>query len=99
MTAPAIPEIWFKAQRVLRTIIQVGIPSFLGLALLLPQLIEALGLPADSELRLWMVGVAAAVTAVAAALARIMAIPAVNAWLTKIGLGSIPRSEIGKLPD
>lgn len=87
-------EIWYKAQRVLRTIVQVGIPAILGFALLLPQLIEALGLPVDSELRLWLVGVAAVVTAVAAAITRIMAIPAVNAWLTKIGLGSVPRSAV-----
>jgi hypothetical protein len=87
-------EIWYKAQRVLRTLVAVIIPAFLGFALLLPQLIEALGLPVDSELRLWLVAVAAGVTAVAAAITRIMAIPAVNAWLTKIGLGSVPKSAV-----
>lgn len=87
-------EIWYKAQRVLRTIVQVGIPTFLGFALVLPQIIEALGLPADSEVRLWLVAVAAIVTAVAGALSRVMAIPAVNAWLTKIGLGSVPKSAV-----
>jgi hypothetical protein len=86
------PDIWYKTQRVLRTIVQVGIPAFLTFALVLPQIIEALGLPVDSELRLWLLGIAGAVTAVAAALSRIMAIPAVNSWLTKIGLGSIPKS-------
>lgn len=88
----AVPDIINKGQRVLRTIVQVGIPAFLGFALVLPQIIEALGLPVDSELRLWLVGVAAAVTAVAGAIARVMAIPAVNVWLTSIGLGSIPKS-------
>ena len=87
-------EIWYKAQRVLRTIVQVGIPAFLAFALVLPQLIEALGLPADSRVRLWLLAVAAVVTAVAAALTRLMAIPAVNAWLTRIGLGSVPASAI-----
>lgn len=91
-------EIWYKSKRVLRTVVQVGIPAFLSFALVLPQLIEALGLPVDSELRLWLVGVAAAVTAVAAALSRIMAIPAVNAWLTKIGLGSVPKSAVAVRP-
>jgi|SRR5690606_13029734 len=86
------PDIWYVAQRVLRTIVQVGIPAFLTFALVLPQIIEALGLPVDSELRLWLLGIAGAVTAVAAALSRIMAIPAVNTWLTKIGLGSIPKA-------
>lgn len=88
----AVPEIINKGQRVIRTVVQVGIPAFLGFALVLPQIIEALGLPVDSELRLWLVGVAAAVTAVAGAIARVMAIPAVNLWLTHIGLGSVPKS-------
>ena len=87
-------EIWYKAQRVLRTIVAVVIPAFLGFALLLPQLIDALGLPDDSTLRLWLLGIAAGVTAVAAAITRIMAIPAVNAWLTKIGLGSVPKKAV-----
>lgn len=90
--------IWYKAQRVLRTVVAVGIPAFLGFALLLPQIIEALGLPADSQLRLWLVGVAAIVTAVAGAITRIMAIPAVNAWLTKVGLGSVPKSAVQATP-
>jgi len=84
-------DIWFKAQRVLRTTVAVGIPTFLALALVLPQIIDALGLPVESALYLWLVGLAAGVTAVAAAITRIMAIPAVNAWLTKVGLGSVPK--------
>lgn len=88
-------EIWYKAQRVLRTLVQVVIPAFLGFAVVLPLIIEALGLPVDSELRLWLVGVALGVTGVATAISRIMAIPQVNAWLTKIGLGSVPKSAIG----
>ncbi|ARC55967.1 hypothetical protein AS850_02625 [Frondihabitans sp. 762G35] len=91
-TTPQVQEIWFKSQRVLRTIVQVGIPAFLSGALLLPQLIDALGLPVDNELRLWLVGVSAAITAAAAALTRIMAIPAVNAFATRFGLGSVPRA-------
>lgn len=88
-----VQDIWFKRQRVLRTLVQVGIPSFLTFALVLPQIIGALGLPVDSGLYLWLVGAAGAVTAVAAGLSRVMAIPAVNAWLVKIGLGSVPKSE------
>lgn len=89
-----VPEIWYKTQRVLRTLVQVGIPAFLAFALVLPQIIEALGLPVDSKLRLWLVAVAAGVTAVATAIARVMAIPAVNAWLIRIGLGSVPASAV-----
>lgn len=93
-TPVTVPDIWYKAQRVLRTIVSVGIPAFLTFALVLPQIIEALGLPADSEVRLWLLGIAAAVTAVAAAITRIMAIPKVNEWLTKIGLGSVPKAAL-----
>lgn len=84
-------DIWFKAQRVLRTVVQVGIPAFLAFALVLPQIISAVGLPVESGLYLWLVGLAAGVTAVAAGLSRVMAIPAVNAWLVKVGLGSVPK--------
>lgn len=91
-------EIWYKAQRVLRTLVQVVIPAFLGFAVVLPLIIEALGLPVDSELRLWLLVVATGVTAVATAIARVMAIPAVNAWLIKIGLGSVPASAIDTQP-
>lgn len=87
-------QIWYVIQRVLRTLVQVVIPAFLGFAVVLPQIIEAMGLPVDSQLRLWLLAVAAGVTAVATALAKIMAIPAVNAWLTKIGLGSVPKSAV-----
>jgi hypothetical protein len=86
--------IWYKGQRVLRSLFQTVIPAFLGFALVLPAIIEASGLPVDSELRLWFVAVAAGVTAVAGAISRIMAIPAVNAFFTKFGLGSVPRGAL-----
>lgn len=94
-----VTEIWYKGKRVLRTLVQNVIPSFLGFAVVLPMIIEALGLPVDSELRLWLLAVAAGVSAVATALARVMAIPAVNAWLIKIGLGSVPKDAVVMRPD
>lgn len=87
-----VQEIWFKTQRVLRTIVAAGIPAFLSIAVVLPLIIEALGLPVSSALYGWLVGVAAAVTAVAGAITRVMAIPAVNRWLVRVGLGSVPRT-------
>lgn len=86
--------IWYKGQRVLRSLFQTAIPAFLGFAVVLPLIIEALGLPVESELRLWLVGVAAGVTAVAGAISRVMAIPTVNAFFTRIGLGSVPKSAL-----
>lgn len=86
--------VWNKAQRVLRTIVQVGIPAFLTFNLVLPQIIVALDGVLPPEAYLWFNGIAVGVTAAAAALARIMAIPQVNAWLVKLGLGSVPKSQI-----
>lgn len=71
---------------------QVGIPAFLSFAVVLPEIIKALGLPVDGALYAWLITVAAGVTAVATGLSRVMAIPAVNAWLVKIGLGSVPKN-------
>jgi hypothetical protein len=94
ITAATVPEIWYKAQRVLRTIVAVGIPAIIAAATVLPLIIEAAGLPADLPLRLWLVGFAAGLTAVAASITRIMAIPQVNAWLINLGLGSVPKAAI-----
>ncbi len=88
-----LPAIEHQAQRVKRTLVQVGIPSYLGLAIVLPQVLVALNLPATSRVELALVAVATAITGSAAALTRIMAIPAINTWLTANGLGSVPRRE------
>jgi predicted aspartyl protease len=88
-----IPEIIHTGQRVLRTIIQTGIPAFLAFAVVLPQVIDALGLPVTSRVYLWLVGLAGIVTGIAAALTRIMAIPTINRWLTTIGLGTIKKTD------
>ncbi|MBF4578971.1 hypothetical protein ITJ48_05295 [Frigoribacterium sp. VKM Ac-2530] len=85
---------WYRSQRVLRTIVQTGVPTFIVFATVLPQVIDALGLPVDNGVRLWLLAVAAGVTAVAGALARVMAIPAVNGWLVTIGLGSVPKAAV-----
>jgi hypothetical protein len=88
----SVEPIWFATQRVLRTVVQVGIPAFLTFAGVLPTIIAALGLPVDGKVYLWLVSAATVVTAVAAGLSRVMAIPTVNEWLTHIGLGSVPKA-------
>lgn len=88
----AVDDIWFATQRVLRTIVQVGIPAFITFAGVLPVIINALDFDVDGQVYLWLVSAAAVLTAVAGALTRVMAIPAVNEWLTHIGLGSVPKS-------
>ena len=94
ISTATVPEIWYKAQRVLRTIVAVGIPAIITAATVLPAIIEAIGLPADLPLRLWLIAFAGGLTAVAAGITRVMAIPQVNAWLVKIGLGSVPREAV-----
>ena len=70
-----------------RTIIQVAPSAILGLVVLLPIIIEEVlkgfGEQMPESIRLWLLGVAAFVTALSATLARIMAIPAVNDWFRK----------------
>lgn len=94
----AVPDIINKGQRVLRTVVQVGIPAFLAFALVLPKIIEALGLPVDSQLYAALVAFAGAVTVTAGAIARVMAIPEVDRWLTAIGLGSVKKSQAQTTP-
>lgn len=87
--------IWYKAQRVLRTIVQV-ILGFLSvwavIALIAPQILTELSSILPGPWVAWLAGVIAAVTAVAGALSRIMAIPQVNKWLSNLGLGSAPKA-------
>jgi hypothetical protein len=85
-------DIWYATQRVLRTIVQVGVPAFITFAAVLPTIINALGLPVTGAVYLWLLSAAGVVTAVAGALSRVMAIPTVNQWLTHVGLGSEPKA-------
>lgn len=81
----------------LRTIVQVGIPALLAFGVVIPQIIdiilETAGETLPVEARAWLLGAGVAVTAVAGAIAKIMALPLVNEWLTKIGLGATPKGE------
>lgn len=84
----------------LRTVVQVGIPALIAIGVVIPQIIDAIlagfGEQLPPEATAWFLGVAAAVTAGAGVLARIMAIPLVNQWLTSIGLGAAPKDSQGK---
>lgn len=76
---------WLTAAR---TAVQVGIPALLALVLVLPEILgivaEGMGAQLPGEVRLWLAGAAAFVTALAATLARLMAVPAVNDALGKL---------------
>lgn len=74
-------------ERVKRTVLQVGVPAFLLLVVVLPPVLDVV----DSEVgeylppgfRAWMLGAAALLTAIAGAAARVMALPVVNDWLSR----------------
>lgn len=91
------PEIWHKPQRVLRTIVQaliILIPLANGTALAAAgYLQEQTHLTVPGWVFLALNGVVAVTALIMGLVARVMAVPGVNDWLTRIGLGSVPRSE------
>ncbi|MDF2994107.1 MAG: hypothetical protein K0S37_4621 [Microbacterium sp.] len=96
-----VPEIWFKAQRVLRTAVQVAVSgvatiagTILAIAAIAPEVLAELAKILPSSWIAWATGALASLVAVASVVTRIMAIPKVNGWLTKIGLGSVPKDNV-----
>lgn len=84
------------AERVKRTAVQVGVSALVFLVVVLPPMIEIvdaeLGEHLPAGFRLWMLGAAAFLTALSAAVTRIMAIPVVNDWLSRYtSFGTVPR--------
>lgn len=99
---PVSGEIWFKTQRALRTVVQVivtGAGILAAAVVIAPQILDALADVLPGPLVAWAAGVIAAAAALSAALSRVMAIPAVDAWLKRLGLGSAPRSAVVTQPD
>lgn len=95
-----IPPIWFKTQRVLRTIVQavvVLVPILNGLALAAAAyLSEQTSVILPGWVFVALNGIIAVTAVVMGLVARLMAVPGVNTWLTKLGLGSVPRSAVEK---
>ena len=90
-------EIWFKARRAARTAAQVVVTGAAILATLVvvaPQVLDALADVLPGPVVAWCSGAIASAAAVSAALARLMAVPAVDEWLKRIGLGSAPRDAL-----
>jgi len=89
---------WAKTQRVFRTVFQVltaTLSVWAGFAVIAPQILDELAKILPGPWVVWLASVIAAITVVAGVLSRIMAIPAVNAWLTRVGLGTVPKREGG----
>jgi len=92
-----VPPIWFASKRVVRTILAalvVFVPVANASLPLLGEAFNSSDVP--PEVYLWVNGVIAAALAVLGVLTRVMAIPAVNTFLTKFGAGSVPKSVVQK---
>ena len=90
--------------RIWRTIVQVGIPAAIGLALILPDVIAAIDADLGEQLppgfRVAMLGVAATITAVSGVMVKIMAMPKVNDWLSRwTPFGTVNRAEARELDE
>lgn len=86
----------FPGRATWRTVVQNVISVILTLGVVLPVAVNIAGEQLAAYLPenwlAWAVGAAAVVAAIAAALTRIMAIPAVDAALRRFGLSSTPRA-------
>lgn len=89
--------IWFPNKRAIRTAIQVVIGVFLTIVsalavfvLVAPQVLDAIKDVLPPSWYAWLVGFIAVAGALSAALARVMAIPAVDEFLKRFGAGSTP---------
>lgn len=85
----------FPGRATVRTVVQTVISVVLTAGVVLPGAVAILGEELADVLPpawlAWLVGGAATVAAIAAALARIMAIPTVDAALRRFGLSSTPK--------
>lgn len=92
---PAAPTIWYKGQRVIRSVL-AGLVVVVPVAnATVPALAAAFNSPdVPVEVYVAVNGVALGVAAVLGVVSRIMAIPAVNNLLTKFGAGSVPKSAL-----
>lgn len=91
----AVPEIWYKGKRVIRTLL-VTLPTLLVmLNASLPLVASAFQVDGVPAAVYGVVnGAIVAILVVVAVLTRLIAIPAVNTFLTKLGAGSVPASHL-----
>jgi hypothetical protein len=97
----AAPAIWYPNQRVIRTVLQNIAAVLVTTAVVVgvvevaaPQFLDALADVLPPAWYAWGLGAVAFVGTVSGVLAKIMAIPLVNDFLTRFGAGSVPRKEL-----
>ncbi|MEV8176092.1 hypothetical protein [Microbacterium sp. NPDC079176] len=90
-------KIWFPLQRAIRTAVQVVVAAAAILAttvIVAPQILTAIQDVLPGPVVAWITGAIAILAAASAAIARVMAIPAVDEWLRHIGAGSAPAGAV-----
>jgi uncharacterized membrane protein len=99
-TPAAATQVTHPGAATARTILQAVAGSILtgativaALAVFAPQFLAAIADILPAEWLAWATGAVAAIGAFAGALARVMAIPGVNAWLTTVKLGAAGKHE------
>src|SRR3546814_8596502 len=97
-TPNTTPEIWYKTQRALRTVVQalvVLVPVVNGVAAaVIAYLTSQTDVQVHPSVFVWLNAIVAATALVMGLVASIMAVPGVNDLLTRIGLGSVPKSAV-----
>lgn len=86
-------KIWFPLQRAIRTAVQVIVAAAAILAttvVVAPQILTAIQDVLPGPAVAWITAAIASLAAISAAVSRVMAIPAVDEWLRKLGAGSAP---------
>lgn len=82
----------------LRAMLRTALAVILALGVVVPLSVEiildewAKAAPVPEGARAWLLGASAAIVAVSSALTRIMAIPTVNDWLGRVGMGATPKT-------
>jgi hypothetical protein len=94
-----VQPIWHSRQRWIRTALQTALAflvtlggSVAVLQAVAPQVLDDLADVLPASWLAWLAGAFAFVIVIASALSRLMAIPVVNAWLTRVHAGSVPRA-------
>lgn len=90
-------KIWFPLQRAIRTAVQVIIAAAAILAttvVVAPQILAAIQDVLPGPFVAWLTGAIAVLAGISAAVARVMAIPAVDEWLRHFGAGSAPSGAV-----
>jgi hypothetical protein len=88
-----VEEIWYKGQRVIRSVLVALVTLVPGLNLTLPLVAQAFNSPGvPAKVYLIVNIIIAGALVVTGILARLIAIPAINAGLTTLGVGSVPKS-------